>query len=59
MKVFKWFMKSLVICLILLFVFNVIGAYINLNIPINFWTILITFFLRLPGIIVLTIFFLL
>lgn len=59
MKVFKWFMKSLVICLILLFVFNVIGAYINLNIPINIWTILITFFLRLPGIIVLTIFFLL
>ena len=59
MKVFKWFMKYLVICLILLFVFNVIGAYINLNIPINIWTILITFFLRLPGIIVLTIFFLL
>lgn len=59
MRIVKWFIKSLVICLVLLFVFNVIGTYVNLNIPINIWTILITFFLRLPGIIVLTIFFLL
>lgn len=59
MKVIKWVLKSLIISLLLLFVTNVLGTYINVNIPINIWTILIVGVFRVPGIIILIIFFLL
>ncbi|MCI5938647.1 MAG: pro-sigmaK processing inhibitor BofA family protein [Bacilli bacterium] len=59
MKVIKWILKSIIISLLLLFVTNVLGTYINVNIPINIWTILIVGVFRIPGIIILIIFFLL
>lgn len=59
MKVIKWVLKSIIISLLLLFVTNVLGTYININIPINIWTILIVGVFRVPGIIILIIFFLL
>lgn len=59
MKVIKWILKSSIISLLLLFVTNVLGTYINVNIPINIWTILIVGVFRVPGIIILIIFFLL
>ena len=59
MKVIKWILKSIIISLLLLFVNNVLGTYINVNIPINIWTILIVGVFRIPGIIILIIFFLL
>lgn len=59
MKVIKWVLKSIIISLLLLFVTNVLGTYINVNIPINIWTILIVGVFRVPGIIILIIFFLL
>lgn len=59
MKFIKWVLKSLVISLLLLFVTNVLGTYININIPVNIWTILIVGVFRVPGIIILIIFFLL
>lgn len=49
MKVLKWFLKSILFGIVFLFVFNLIGRYLNLNIPINIWTILIIGTLRMPG----------
>lgn len=59
MKYIKWMLKSIVIALLLIFITNIIGVYININIPINIWTILIVSIFRIPGIIILIIFFLL
>lgn len=58
MKFIKWFFKSLVIALLLLFAVNLIGSFVNINVPINVWTILLVLLLRLPGVIVLVILFL-
>lgn len=59
MKYIKWMLKSIIIALLLIFITNIIGVYININIPINIWTILIVSIFRIPGIIILIIFFLL
>ena len=59
MKYIKWILKSLALALLFIFITNVIGVYININIPINIWTILIVSIFRIPGIIILIIFFLL
>lgn len=59
MKYLKWVIKSLFFSLLLIFATNLIGIYFNINIPLNFWTILITGIFRIPGIIILIIFFLL
>lgn len=59
MKYIKWILKSVIIALVLIFITNIIGVYININIPINVWTILIVSIFRVPGIIILIIFFLL
>lgn len=59
MKYIKWMLKSIIIALLLIFITNIIGVYINVNIPINIWTILIVSIFRIPGIIILIIFFLL
>lgn len=59
MKFMKWFAKSALIALIILFVCNFLGVYVGINIPINIWTILIVLLFRVPGAIVLIIFFLL
>lgn len=49
MKVLNWFIKSLLFGVIFLFVFNIIGRYVNLNIPINVYTLLIVSTLKIPG----------
>ena len=59
MKYIKWLLKSIIIALVLIFITNIIGVYININIPINIWTIFIVSIFRVPGIIILIIFFLL
>lgn len=59
MKYIKWLLKSIIIALVLIFITNIIGVYININIPINIWTIFIVSIFRVPGIIFLIIFFLL
>ena len=59
MKYIKWILESFIIALVLIFITNIIGVYININIPLNIWTILIVSIFRIPGIIVLIIFFLL
>lgn len=59
MKFIKWLFKSILIALILIFVINILGVYIGINIPVNFWTIIIVGLFRLPGAIILIIFFML
>lgn len=49
----KWVIKNIVIGLILVYLTNIIGVYFNINIPVNFITILVAGFLRIPGLIVL------
>ncbi len=46
----KWIIKTLLIGSIVIFIFNFIGSYLNLNIPVNLLTILIIGALRIPGI---------
>lgn len=45
----KWLIKTLLIGTIVIFIFNFLGAYINLNIPVNLLTILCIGILRIPG----------
>ncbi len=59
MKFIKWLLKSVLLALLFLFLTNIIGRYVNINIPINLWTILTATIFRLPGVIILIIFFLL
>lgn len=59
MKFVKWFFKSLFIAIILIFATNLIGSFININVPVNIWNILIITFLRIPGIIIIIIILLL
>ncbi|MCK9536000.1 MAG: pro-sigmaK processing inhibitor BofA family protein [Bacilli bacterium] len=58
-KFLKWLLKSVFIAFLIIFSINIIGSFININIPLNIWTFLIIMFLRLPGAIILIIFFLL
>lgn len=55
MKYLKWIVKSLLFGVITLLVFNFIGVYVNLNIPVNIYTILVISLLRLPGLCMLII----
>ncbi len=59
MKYIKWILKSLILSLIYIFITNLIGVYININIPLNIYTIFFVAVFRIPGIIILIIFFLL
>jgi inhibitor of the pro-sigma K processing machinery len=59
MKYIKWLIRSLIVSVVLLFVVNICGRYININIPINIYTILIAAIFKIPGVIVLIIFYLL
>lgn len=59
MKFIGWLIKSVFIALILIFGINLLGTFINVNIPLNIWTLLFVTILRLPGAIILIIFFLL
>lgn len=51
--------KSILIGVVSIYVLNVLGQFINFNIPINVFTILLIGFLRLPGLIILLIILLL
>lgn len=51
----KWTVKSILIGLLVIFIFNVLGVYFNLNIPVNIYTILIIGILRIPGLAILLI----
>jgi inhibitor of the pro-sigma K processing machinery len=55
MRFIKWFLKSILFGIVLIFIFNIIGVYFNLNIPVNVWTILIVGVLKVPGLIMILI----
>ncbi|MBR2138551.1 MAG: pro-sigmaK processing inhibitor BofA family protein [Bacilli bacterium] len=59
LKTIKWIIESVLLGLGLLFIFNLIGVYINVCIPINILTILIVSFLRIPGLVAIMIYMLL
>lgn len=59
LKFIKWSIKSIIIALVMLFIFNIIGVKFNLNIPVNIYTVLIVAILRLPGLAMILIFLLL
>lgn len=59
MKFIKWAIKSIIYSLLILFVVNVVGSYLNINIPINIYTIIILAIFRLPGALGLIVFYLL
>lgn len=58
LKTIKWIIESVLLGLGILFVFNLIGVYINVNIPINIFTVLIVGFLRIPGLVAIIIYML-
>ncbi len=51
LDVLKWTLKSFLFGIVILFLFNFIGSYFNLNIPINVFTLLIVGILRIPGLV--------
>ncbi|HHU81208.1 MAG: pro-sigmaK processing inhibitor BofA family protein [Bacilli bacterium] len=55
LKFIKWMLKSILLGVVIIFVFNIIGVYLNLNIPVNVWTIIIVGILKVPGLIMLLI----
>lgn len=55
MKVVKWILKSLVFGIAAIFIFNLIGVYLNMNVPFNVWTIILVGTLKVPGLIILLI----
>lgn len=55
----KWMLKSFIIGCATLFLFNILGAFINLNIPVNIYTLSIIGTLRLPGLVMILIYLLL
>ena len=57
-KMVKWIIESVLLGLGILFIFNLIGVYINENIPINIFTVLIVGFLRIPGLVAVIIYML-
>lgn len=57
-KMVKWIIESILLGLGILFIFNLIGVYININIPINIFTVLIVGFLRIPGLVAVIIYML-
>lgn len=51
--------KSILIGIASVYLLNVLGQFINFNIPINIFSIILIGFLRLPGLIILLIILLL
>ena len=49
LKPIIWFIKSLCIGVTMIFIFNIVGSFFNMNVPVNVWTILIVSVLKLPG----------
>ena len=59
LKVIKWLIQAVVLGLAIIFIFNIIGAHFNLNIPVNIYTILLVGALRIPGLVMILIFLML
>ncbi len=55
LKAIKYVFKSIVIGVVSVLVFNLIGQFINISLPLNLLSILLIGFFRLPGFIVLLI----
>lgn len=58
LKLLKWILQSFLFGIVVLFVFNIIGSFVNLNVPINIYTLLIVGILRIPGLAMILIFLL-
>lgn len=52
----KWILKCLLLGIVILFVFNFVGSYLNMNIPVNIFTILLIGILRIPGLVAILIY---
>ncbi|MCI9182817.1 MAG: hypothetical protein HFG91_00250 [Acholeplasmatales bacterium] len=55
LKAIKYVFKSIVIGVVSVLVFNLIGQFVNLSLPLNILSIVLIGFFRLPGFIVLLI----
>ncbi|MBD5390830.1 pro-sigmaK processing inhibitor BofA [bacterium] len=55
LKALKYALKSVVIGVVSILVFNLIGQFFNLSLPFNLLSIILVGFFRLPGFIVLLI----
>ncbi|MDE6660420.1 MAG: pro-sigmaK processing inhibitor BofA family protein [Anaeroplasmataceae bacterium] len=55
LKAIKYILKSVVIGVVSVLVFNLIGQFFDLSLPFNLLSILLIGFFRLPGFIVLLI----
>ncbi|MDE6583886.1 MAG: pro-sigmaK processing inhibitor BofA family protein [Anaeroplasmataceae bacterium] len=55
LKAIKYGVKSIVIGVVSILVFNLIGQFFNLSLPFNLLSIVLIGFFRLPGFIVLLI----
>ena len=59
MSLIKKAFKNLFVGVVLLFIINYVGALININVPVNLFTIVFSSVFHLPGVIGLVLFFLL
>ena len=59
LKFIKWLLKSTLLGLAMIFIFNIIGAHFSLNIPVNIYTIAIVGTLRIPCLVMILIFLIL
>lgn len=50
MNVFKNLIKSLLFGVLTIFIINMLGQFININIPVNLINFMIVSFLRFPGV---------
>lgn len=55
LKAIKYTIKSIVIGVVSVLVFNLIGQFFNLSLPLNLLSIILVGFFRVPGFIVLLI----
>lgn len=58
-KTIKYIIKSIIIGVTTIILFNLVGQFIGLSIPFNILSIVLIGFFRLPGFIVLLIFLIL
>ena len=58
-KTIKYIIKSIVIGVATIILFNLIGQFVGLSIPFNILSVVLIGFFRLPGFIVLLIFLIL
>lgn len=59
MKTVKYVIKSLIFGVLFLLIFNLIGQFINIKLPVSILSVVVLGFFRLPGLIILLIFLIL